>query len=540
MNRRRLIRFLGLALLAGCFAVAGWRAIRTETGAGTRGRVHLRLTHDMLHASVREAFAEAIAEYRALHPQVDIEIIEVPSRMFRTWRKTRLVGDTPPDLMRLGDGLTDEELARYFVPLTDQVQAPNPYNRGTPLEAMPWKDTFIDGLTSEESFSKALLEQYGITLHGRTYRFYCNRDLLERITGSRRMPATFREFFELCDTIREWARNQGEPIIPIAAYNESNFALLAPLMRQQTQRLSLAVNRSRTLTVSKNQAALAWLQGRWSVDAPPVTDGWALLRRLSLSLHPSFTQAQRNDAALGFLQQRAVMIASGTWDADTFMNRSGFDCGVFRLAAPTPEDEPFGRNVIDAIQETGVGGAAGTFGILRGSPHFEQALDFLHFLTSARVNKRLTDTMQLLPSVVGVPPHPRLEAFAPVSDGWPEGIDPDFTHWGSREVFRTVWVNMHRLVSPNGGVEPFVTAVAAAYPAALRRDLEQVMAEARRRAQRSDSAIIANQRLAEAGESQAVEKRSRLFENQAIAEGEQAQLRHALAERELRSAAGTP
>lgn len=534
MNRTRHLRLLGLFVLAICYLASAWRVWRIESRTSDPARVHLRFTHDMLHSAVRKAYADAIADYRKLHPEVEIDVMEVPSRMFSTWRKTRLVGDTPPDMMRMGSGLTNEELAQYFVPLTAYVEQPNPYNRGTPLENAPWKDTIIDGMGSDMSYSKDLMEYYGITHVTRTYRYYCNLDLLRRITGSERLPATLREFFALCETIQSWARAHGEPVIPIAAYLESPRALLTPLIRLQTQRLTLAVNRSRTITVSNNQAALAWLHGDWAVDSAPVVDGWEMMRRVSRALHPSFIQAQRNDAALGFLQQSAVMIASGTFDADDFMNHGRFRCGVFRLAPPAPGDEPFWRNVIDATPDPAIGGGAGTLGILRASPHFDVALDFLRFLTCAAVNEKLAATMQLLPAVVNVPTDPRLAAFALRFDGWPEGLDPQFTDWGNREITRTALVHLHHLVSPNGSVAEFTRAFAADFPAAMQRDLEQVLTESVQRAQRMDSVLMANRRLASAA---AAAKVSRLFESQAVLESEQAQLRHAYAAYQRRTGA---
>lgn len=534
MNRTRHLRLLGLSVLALCYLASVWRVWRIESRTSDPARVHLRFTHDMLHNSVRQAYADAIADYRKLHPEVEIDVMEVPSRMFSTWRKTRLVGETPPDMMRMGTGLTNEELAQYFVPLTAYVEQPNPYNRGTPLENVPWKDTIIDGMVSDMSYSKELMEYYGITHVTRTYRFYCNLDLLRRITGSERLPTTLREFFALCETIQSWARDHNQPVIPIAAYLESPRALLTPLIKLQTQRLTLAVNRSRTITVSNNQAALAWLHGDWAVDSAPVADGWEMMRRVSKALHPSFIQAQRNDASLGFLQQSAVMIASGTFDADDFMNHGRFRCGVFRLAPPAPGDEPFWRNIIAATPDPAIGGGAGTLGILRASPHFDVALDFLRFLTSAAVNEKLASTMQLLPAVVDVPTDPRLQAFALQFDGWPEGLDPQFTDWGNREITRTALVHLHRLVSPNGSVAEFTRAFAADFPAAMRRDLEQVLTGSVQRAQRLDSVLMANLRLTGAT---AEAKVSRLFENQAVLENEQAQLRHAYAAYQRRSGA---
>jgi hypothetical protein len=87
-------------------------------------------------------------------------------------------------------------------------------------------------------------------------------------------------------------------------------------------------------------------------------------------------------------------------------------------------------------------------------------------------------------------------------------------------------VHLHHLVSPTGSVAESTQALAADFPAAMQRDLEQVLTESVQRAQRRDFVLMANRRLA--GDAAAA-KVSRLLENQAVLEGEQAQLRHAYA-----------
>ena len=41
--------------------------------------------------------------------------------------------------------LTEHLYNQYFTPLSPYVGNPNPFNVGSPLEGVPWKDTFVDG-----------------------------------------------------------------------------------------------------------------------------------------------------------------------------------------------------------------------------------------------------------------------------------------------------------------------------------------------------------------------------------------------------------
>ncbi|MEN9592048.1 MAG: hypothetical protein RJA21_507, partial [Gemmatimonadota bacterium] len=131
----RLLQKIGFGLLAAAFVFAAGRVMFRATGATARtnGKIVLRFAHWNLHGGLREAYEQAIAGYEKLHPDIIVEQMPVPVRVWPTWQRTQLVGGTAPDIIQLGRGTNDEIVSRYFRPLTAAVLQPNPYNAGTPI-----------------------------------------------------------------------------------------------------------------------------------------------------------------------------------------------------------------------------------------------------------------------------------------------------------------------------------------------------------------------------------------------------------------------
>src|SRR5690606_3549685 len=98
---------------------------------GTRARraadpdiITLRSAHWQLEGGLREAFDAVALRYMELNPQVRVEQIPIPERVYASWMRTQLVGQTAPDLIEFGQlsvDVMDELLARNFVPLTAEL-----------------------------------------------------------------------------------------------------------------------------------------------------------------------------------------------------------------------------------------------------------------------------------------------------------------------------------------------------------------------------------------------------------------------------------
>lgn len=101
-----------------------------------------------------------------------------------------------------------------------------------------------------------------------------------------------------------------------------------------------------------------------------------------------FMQMAREDAMFYFAQGRALLMVSGSWDAESIRLQTTFPVGVIDLPAPLPDDPRFSEFTLGRPSEGTTFGAA-AFGLVRLSRHPEVAIDFLRFLTSAESNREL-------------------------------------------------------------------------------------------------------------------------------------------------------
>src|SRR5690606_21015955 len=216
MNRQRLLPVIGFTLLAVCFAISLLRVFNRQRAESNPDEVIIRIAHWQLESGIRDAIDVLARDYERLHPGVRIQQNPIPERIYPSWLKTQLVGGTAPDLIQIGKGSDDETLARFFVPLTDQVEQPNPYNAGTNLAGQRWRDTFVDGLAGGDSYKPNLLEYYGVPLSMITIRMYYNVSEWQRILGDTPPPANYDEFISICERVQEHAAKTGRTIFPIA------------------------------------------------------------------------------------------------------------------------------------------------------------------------------------------------------------------------------------------------------------------------------------------------------------------------------------
>src|SRR5688572_4566704 len=137
LSWHRVFPWIGGLLLAGVFGLAVVRVFTRTARESRAGVTTLRIAHFYLEPGLREAFAAVAADYHRLNPRVQVEQVAVPERVFRSWINTQLLGGTAPDLVLLDGGVFGmDHFARYFLPLNQAVDRPNPYNAGTPLAAL--------------------------------------------------------------------------------------------------------------------------------------------------------------------------------------------------------------------------------------------------------------------------------------------------------------------------------------------------------------------------------------------------------------------
>lgn len=490
MKRENLANFIGITLLIGCFAFALIRVLsreqmRTATAPDGRPIEIIRFAHWQLEAGLRTTFDALARDYEKLHPHVRVEQLAVPERTYTQWFQTQLIGGTATDLIELGKmprNAEDEMLSRFFLPLTDYVEQPNPWNRGTDLESVPWRNTFVDGLVGGFSYRPNLLEYYGVPMSMHTVRIYYNRSLWKRILGDTPVPRTFEEFIAICDRVENYARQENTPLVPVAGSKLNGPLVIQKFATSQTQKLATTALRNHAMQRDPVELGIGFLRSDWSLDTPALVDGLAITREIGLRLQPGYLQIPREDATFYFIQGRALLIATGSYDAPSFREQAPFDLGIFNIPIPTRAHSRYGKNVLGPASEAATTTSL-SFGIPLQTANRERAIDFLRFLTSRRQNERFTELSSWLPAVIGAKISPEVEPFVPVTEGYVDGFQINSLGTNTARIVENA---NNALVRPAGSVEAFKAIIAPNLEKTVRQDLARQANVARLNIARQD------------------------------------------------------
>lgn len=441
--------WIGIGLLVAAFVVSAVVATVNTLRIERPSKTVIRIAHWQLERGYREAMQKVIDEYEKLHPDVKVEQMPVTERVYPQWLNTHLIAGTAPDLCELGMArLTnrEESTVRYFLPLSGYITRTNPYNRGTDLENVPWKETLADGMRG--GFREGLQEYYGIPTTIVSMRLYYNRDLLREVTGSDAPPQSFGHWMRQCELVREHARATGQRILPIVSCYS-----MGPIQQKYevafTARYEQALDLDLNGDVSEIESYIGLRKGVVTLDSPSVQAMFQLLRRIGEQMQQGFSAMDRQEAQFKFANGQAAFMFTGSWDASGTVSQAakkGFSVGICDLPLPAPGEE-FAEHVLGRANEANTAGAS-TFGLHRGSRHVEQAIDFLMFLTSRSGNELMNRESEWPPLTLGARPSSLMEPFMPDPRGYNTRVSLGI---GSRvrQVFESKIVNFYQ------GDDPF-------------------------------------------------------------------------------------
>ncbi len=507
-NREKYFNAIGIVLLASCFAYSLIRVASLARQEKDETITTIRFAHWQMEGGVRAALDAVAARYMELHPNVRIEQILIPERTFQIWLTTRLIGGNAPDLVSLGLGMTEDRLARFFTPLTSEVEKPNPYNKGTEHEGVPWRDTFIDGLATSPGLL-GLFDYYAVPNSAYTVRLFYNAPLYEQVTGKTKPPASYKELREVFAAVKEYNRQTGESLVAIAGSKYNSPYLMDALFDYQTQKLMLKVDSDHRLR-NPTPPFVSFFDGTLKIDDPAIVSALKLSREIGKNMPLGFLQLAREDATFYFVQNKALMISTGTWDGTSLRQEAPFQVGVIPIPLPLRDDPDYGSHVMGQASEAEVGGSL-CFGLTRDSRHPEVALDFIKFMTSKEGSTLFSKVSNWLPSVVGVPVPDSIKAYAPIEEGYPSGFG--LKRIGGAEVDRIYFNAFYALVAPHGGVEAFYSEFTPLFSKAIKEDAHLSLKNTLRTISRHDTTLAAYRYLGVTDDSSR-EKASRLAEVQ--------------------------
>lgn len=410
---------LGAALLALAFLASLIQIHRTNVEQYDEDTRVIRMVHWHLESGVRETLEKYIAEYEAMRAAegVKVRVVQLPiaDRGYLQFVRTNMIGGTLPDLVEWGRFHNPLDIQRHFVPLTRELGQPNPYNAETPLADMPWRDTFFDNLRF--AFVRELHDYYSVGFSTFTVRLFYNRDLLRELTGSGEAPNNYEEFLQACQRIEESASASGRRVHPISSSAQALTMFEENLVPTIIGNLSYDLDYSLDGSLTLQEKVHGYLTGIYGFqNDPEMQAADEVVTRLTSHFTPGFMAVQRDESVRQFIQGQAVFYTSGSWDIPSLQFNTPFALGVAQFPFPTADHPRYGRffDGPPSEAETRTGFA---FGLAKTSRHPEEAIRFLQYLTSLRINERLNADLQWIPSIRNASVDDFLRGFLPNADG---------------------------------------------------------------------------------------------------------------------------
>lgn len=408
--------YFAVIVVAATFVWSAVSIVSHRSAGVPSDAIVIRLGHWQLEASVRQAIDKMAEEYREkVNPKVYLIQDAIPEGTYGQWVSTQLMGGTAPDILQVGAMLPGNiwlsYYQRFFLPLGRYVERPNPHNKDTDFATVPLRKTYKDGMKT--AYVDEMQEYMSIPLAQFGSRMFYNRDLLKKLTGMDTPPDEWRAFLKVCEIIRSKQGADGRNYIPIAC-SGYHFGMMGGLMWEPlTYRATEKADFNRDGSVGNDEQFVAFRTGRLDFDFLPYRARFKMIEELTPNFQSGYTGLTRDEAVFLFAQQKAVFMATGTWDARSLQEQASgeFEVGVMQYPFPSPDD-PFYGPVAPARPREQVG-TGFQFGIARSSQHPDVALDFLLFLASRAGNQELNQIIGWIPAIQGTETDPLLRAFEP-------------------------------------------------------------------------------------------------------------------------------
>lgn len=434
------INIIGLLLLGVCYVGAIWNVVTTrreETQSNT-----IRLVHWQLELGVRDGVQALIEDFeaykRGMGEPVKVVQIPIPEQVYSQYVTTQLIGGTAPDMIQIGK-FPQEYLGRFFYPLSKHVEEPNPEmarrrdeligreelteKEQTELAALhaladqPWMDSFTDGLRSQ--FQTDFQEYYGVGFSTFTVRMYYNKDMFQRILGHDRPPRSYEEFIEFSREIEAFAEEAGESIQPIASSKYQADVFKNRYFSEITPDLVRAMDYTLLGAPEGVEKLAAMIQGVYTPWNPEYEAAVKVLLEIAEFFPKGFMSLGREDSGFSFVQGKAGMITSGSWDALSYLKKiedqpeeNRFEVGIFDLPSISTDHPVFGKYADGRASESD-SGTGFAFGITRHTRNFDLCLEFLQFATTPDMNTKVNESAGWIPVIQGATPRELLKNFQP-------------------------------------------------------------------------------------------------------------------------------
>lgn len=471
--------WIGLALILGTFGYSAVRFARISIGISQEadpdsGKRVIRVVHWQLEPGYREGMDLAIEAYNQLphvrENNVEVRQLAVTERVYAQFINVHLISGTAPDIVARGMSSligTGGSIARFFMPISEFVDQPNPYNAPEYLPEgidpeladfltnAAWNETFTDGM--QGGWDDLLQDYYSVPVSswGAMRTFY-NAELVAEIKAFLTDAFERQEWPEwlhdvivndkivtLDDGFKSWVQTPDTPdtlgrfivfneavkayaevtpgrdrLVAISASSYFSGTMVDRYILPFTYRIGERIDFNRDSNVSGVEVGGTFQAGLWDFDEPALRDGlYDLVLWLARYYPTGYLGLDREQAMRRFLNEQAVFISTGGWDASSLFTGAEGRFTVNVKEAPMPIEgerwfEHYAGRASEAEHRLGV-----PLAISNRTKHPEWALDFLQFLSSFNANQQMNIRAGWVPSVVGTRPDDSMLPFLPRTEG---------------------------------------------------------------------------------------------------------------------------
>jgi raffinose/stachyose/melibiose transport system substrate-binding protein len=467
---------IGVSLVVIGFLISLGRVMAVSGVIDPSDKHIIRVAHWQLEPGYREAMDAVMESYNNLpHIQAkNIQVQQAPitEKFYAQWLNTHLVAGTAPDINERGMAALTRgtNAAKYFEPLGAYVVQPNPYNARAYLpeeiepelaeflETAPWRETFLDGM--EGGYDDDLQDYYAVpTSFWGSVKMYINVEMMREVKDvaidalgrdplpeglaalfeqgyARRdadleawlsgdqAPQTLGQLFVLCEATYLYGQQTGQTkLVPIAGSSYSEWMFAGVYALPFTSHLAPAVDRNGDGSLTRVELAEGLLNDQWSFENEALEAFHACIRKVCTYFPPGFLALERDQANNRFVLSRALMIASGAWDANSLIEgaqahddpEDRFSIVIANFPLPGP-GEKWGDIVSERASEAS-SNAGAPYQVYQRSEYKQEAIDFIQYLTSMPVNERFNKIANWLPVTIGAAPAEQMLPFAVSPDG---------------------------------------------------------------------------------------------------------------------------
>jgi raffinose/stachyose/melibiose transport system substrate-binding protein len=403
--------YVGLSILIVGFIYCLYLHFSIVNEIQPKGRKSILIAHWQGERGSREALQEVIDDYNKLHPESHVrqQIIVGYGSSFVRWCVTQIIGGSPPEIMEYHRGFRSY-LGNYFIGLGEYVNQPNPYNKGTDYENIPWKDTFYGGMYG--NWEPELMDYYSVPNTLYTQRFYYNKDIFRKATGSDKPPETMAEFIETCKKIEKLG------IIPVIVENAkgtqgTTFFNLVISQIGWTFENELDFNHDGK--IKHDEFMRGFYLNNFKFEDPRLQAGFTLMRDFSKTWGKGFNGIDFTVAPFMFIQQKGACYLGGSALGRQMLESCKFNLGCFPFPLVTSKNPiagkyysgPWGENTTQPGMSLAVA----------NGPNKDIAIDFLRFLTTKKNNSTFNAGPAWVPGVIGAKINPAVKDFKPLIRG---------------------------------------------------------------------------------------------------------------------------